>query len=113
MLRYNYPPKQGPLEVGQTREKFNEKNPFNISFRRFYIRKELDDASTLQEKLDVLNECDCCDMHALRKPRVLESWDNHNHNFKIFSSCVDSGIKECVCNCRHLSRFICREVDSN
>ena len=57
-------------------------------------------------KLDILNTmnaCKCCPRHQINKPKKLEKWQEtplHNHDYFI----------SCYCECRHLSRFICRGV---
>lgn len=58
---------------------------------------------TLQDKLSYLSYCNCCARHQVLKPKNLAPWvdtDFHNTNNSIY----------CECDCRHLSRFICRQV---
>ena len=55
---------------------------------------------TYQDKLNFLNMCNCCERHKINKPFVFTFWNetpfNNTHNYN------------CDCDCRHVSRFICR-----
>lgn len=59
---------------------------------------------TLQDKLVTLNRCNCCTRHTTNKPTtflpsfILLPNSNSKYNY-------------CTCNCRHLSRWICRMSD--
>ena len=58
-----------------------------------------------QNVLDTFNACSCCERHQILKPKKLRPWVNTEFH----------GTQEtnCLCCCRHLSRFICREVDQS
>lgn len=61
--------------------------------------------SNLQEKLERVVNCNCCERHQINKPRVLAPWvDTPLNNSQ-------SHLYHCNCNCRHLARFICRSCD--
>lgn len=55
-----------------------------------------------------LRDCKCCFTHQINKPTVLVKWTDHygglvpNYNQEE---------KSCKCDCRHLSRMICRGVN--
>ena len=60
---------------------------------------------TFQDKLDYLSNCHCCYRHQVDKPTILEPWiDTNSNNISI--------IYPCRCNCRHLARFICRQINN-
>ena len=49
-----------------------------------------------------LSKCNCCERHKTNKPTNLHTWNETN------SQNHDDGPPDCKCNCRHLSRFLCR-----
>ena len=61
-----------------------------------------------QEKLDICNECYCCERHLCRKPHLIlpnvhefdaiDVLDAENHRFGV-----------CRCKCRYLARRMCEE----
>jgi hypothetical protein len=55
---------------------------------------------TYQDKLNFLNNCNCCDRHKINKPFVFTFWNETPFNFTDYYTCT--------CDCRHVSRFICR-----
>ena len=59
---------------------------------------------TLQDKLNHLSNCHCCDRHQVNKPTVFAAWhETPFHNTQ--------GTYTCMCNCRHVARFICRQAN--
>ena len=57
-----------------------------------------------QDKLNHLANCDCCERHQVNKPTVFVAWhETPSHNTQ--------GTHPCMCNCRHVARFICRQAD--
>lgn len=69
-----------------------------IKYSIFYNNKIISN----EEVVKTLSLCNCCERHKIDKPKLLAPWvDTQFH-----------GIQErnCSCNCRHLSRFICREI---
>ena len=68
---------------------------YNIFYRNRIIKRD--------DILKTFTACKCCSRHQINKPKTLTKW-------------VDITIPEtqytpCSCLCRHLSRWICREVD--
>ena len=59
-----------------------------------------------QNVLDTFNACSCCERHQILKPKKLRPWVNTEFH-------VPRRETNCLCCCRHLSRFICREVDQS
>lgn len=57
---------------------------------------------TYQDKLDTLAKCNCCQRHQVTKPTKLAPWVDTPFNGTIYTPCP--------CICRHLARFICRQV---
>jgi hypothetical protein len=59
---------------------------------------------SLPDKLNHLSNCNCCQRHQVNKPTIFHVWyETPYHN--------DSSIHTCMCNCRHVARFICRQAD--
>ncbi len=73
----------------------------NIDIRSLY--EETVDHQLAERYLTILQTCRCCDRHQNRKPSTIYGW----HEYPITDSYDDS----CECNCRHLSRHICRAVN--
>ncbi len=61
-----------------------------------------------QAKLDHCASCKCCTRHQTFRPSVLVKWSDSD---------ADRAIKlqhrgpKCNCDCRHMARFICRQVE--
>ena len=62
-----------------------------------------------QTKLEHCASCKCCTRHQTFRPRRLIPWtdDMAERDIKIHS------LKKCECDCRHMARFICRQVIVN
>lgn len=55
-----------------------------------------------QDKLNHLANCNCCERHQVNKPTVFAPWhETPFHNTQ--------ATYPCMCNCRHVARFICRQ----
>ena len=55
-----------------------------------------------EEVVKTLSMCNCCARHKIDRPKTLATWvDTPFH---------DRQGTNCSCNCRHLSRFICRDI---
>ena len=63
--------------------------------------------ATWQEKLDHCKACKCCTRHQTFRPRRLVPWTDEmaERDVKIHY------LKTCECNCRHIARFICRNMN--
>ncbi len=53
--------------------------------------------------LKTFASCKCCPRHQTNKPRSLTKWED--------LTTPETQWTNCNCSCRHLSRWICREVD--
>ena len=53
--------------------------------------------------LTTLNSCKCCVRHQINKPKNMAPWIETGFN--------DTRNRQCSCPCRHLARFICREIN--
>ena len=62
--------------------------------------------STWQEKLDYVNQCNCCERHQIDKPKIYSPWKD-----TVFKG--TNHIGRCACDCRHKARFICRQHKGN
>lgn len=69
------------------------------NYSLFYKNKVLKNSDVLT----TLNACKCCVRHQINKPTKMESWVDTEYH--------DTQETPCSCPCRHLARFICREVN--
>jgi len=60
--------------------------------------------TTWQAKLDHCAACKCCPRHQEKRPRSLVHWIDSDPRMN------RQVVHECGCDCRHLARFICRQV---
>lgn len=70
------------------------------------IQQKIDDidGDSYQDKLNHLANCNCCERHQVNKPTVFSAWvDTRFHDNRL--------THRCTCNCRHVARLICRQVD--
>ena len=60
----------------------------------------------LEQKLERISQCKCCERHQTKKPVKLETWkETEFHGTYHFDY-----EPICDCPCRHLARHICRQV---
>ena len=64
----------------------------------FYRNKVLNRSNVLK----TFASCKCCVRHQINKPSSLTKWED--------LTIPESQCTNCECSCRHLSRWICREV---
>jgi len=64
---------------------------------------------TWEEKLSHCSSCQCCARHQTFRPSRLVHWTDADakRDLKITYRSMPS----CPCNCRHMARFICRQVE--
>lgn len=55
-----------------------------------------------------LRDCKCCFTHQIDKPRELVKMTGNLYNIKLSANQQE---KTCKCDCRHLSRMLCRGWD--
>lgn len=72
-------------------------NIFNI----FYFNRIL----SKKEVISILSKCNCCETHQKNRPKTLVFWKVDTTTPLSNNKC-----KECKCQCRHISRFICRGI---
>ena len=67
--------------------------------------------ATWQAKLRHCASCKCCTRHQTFRPRDLVHWreldEESDALIKLFY------VKTCECDCRHMARFICRQVETD
>ena len=71
----------------------------------FYMSKlNLEEHKTIVfDALTEMHYCDCCSKHQLDKPCIPAQWvSNKRPTFSVIN---------CECDCRHVSRMICRMCD--
>ena len=68
------------------------------SYKLFYRNRILNS----YDVLTTMNACKCCARHQINKPKKLSHWSELQFN--------DTQHTGCKCNCRHLSRFLCRVI---
>ena len=59
---------------------------------------------TWTEKLNEVNRCECCPRHMTNRPTKLEPWVELPWSPRKYPGVL------CSCKCRHVARFICRQV---
>ena len=64
-----------------------------------------------QEKLDICNECICCEHHNFRKPHVLKPLIQSYDYIDVLDDTKELWYKECRCKCRYLARRMCEEAN--
>ncbi len=82
---------------------FNCKLGLSMSnYQLFYINRIL----TAQDVLKTLSSCNCCIRHKKNRPNKVETYkSNISNNTWVYHNRIT-----CFCHCRHLSRFICKEI---
>lgn len=71
------------------------------NYSLFYKNKVLKN----HEVLSTLNACNCCKIHQINKPKMMEIWVETEFNDTRKN-------RQCSCPCRHLARFICRAINN-
>ena len=67
---------------------------------------------TNQANLDILAQCTCCSRHQTYKPTRYEPWNNNNaHPDSRYGHRQNREDDDCLCECRHFARLICRMCD--
>ena len=66
----------------------------------------------------ILNKCKCCERHQQNRPKKFEIWDKNNEQQYILpkikiKELQISQLNACACDCRHLSRWLCRGVTTD
>ena len=63
-----------------------------------------------QAKLDKCTACKCCTRHQTFRPKRLVPWTEDMADRDIKIHYIG---KKCECDCRHMARFICRQITVN
>ena len=83
------------------------------SLPSFYMTIDQINALTPDEAKDMLvmlNNCECCERHSSRKPKIYKFWSMPNKKRDMPSSEKSDSIISCKCYCRLTARFICRNA---
>lgn len=74
------------------------------NYQLFYINRIL----TAQDVLKTLSSCNCCIRHKKNRPNKVGTYKSNvsNNNWDYRNRIT------CFCPCRHLSRFICKEINT-
>ena len=62
------------------------------------------------EAFQFLKNCNCCEHHKVDRPQELVLWC-HDYNEKQIAYNYKTQPKQCLCDCRALSRMLCRGQD--
>ena len=62
------------------------------------------EGDSMESKLAILNQCNCCDRHQMNKPRTFAPWQEIESNMMM----SHEPYIQCECDCRHMARWICR-----
>tara|TARA_B100000497_G_C7323332_1_gene215382 strand:- start:72 stop:359 length:288 start_codon:yes stop_codon:yes gene_type:complete len=94
--------------------KLEETIVMNLSINNEDIFPLLFKDKTLQENLDILNNCNCCKIHKINKPNKFVKWielEMYHQSIELSNKDINNKLK-CKCDCRHRARFICRKIDN-
>jgi len=69
--------------------------------------------STWQAKLNHCASCKCCIRHQTFRPRDLVRWRELEEVEDGLLPTAPSRPQRCNCDCRHMARFICRQVEDD
>lgn len=82
---------------------FADHSQLGLSMRNYKIHYK----DKILEKEDVFNKlisCKCCKRHQINRPTEFKPWyETEFHNTQ--------HVYPCMCPCRNLSRWLCREID--
>jgi len=78
-----------------TRCKFPQNN-YSIFYKNKILNKE--------DIFKTFVTCKCCKRHQINKPTSFKLWYDTEFNYTQETNCN--------CACRHISRFLCREIDN-
>jgi hypothetical protein len=62
-----------------------------------------------QEKIDICNECNCCELHNFKKPNLLVPLIQVYDYIDLLDDTKELWYKDCKCKCRYLPRRMCEE----
>jgi hypothetical protein len=62
-----------------------------------------------QEKLDICNECECCEQHMFLKPYLVLPTVRGYDYIDVIDTTNGLRYRECKCKCRFLARRMCEE----
>jgi len=62
-----------------------------------------------QEKMDICNECNCCELHNFKKPNLLVPLIQVYDYIDLLDDTKELWYKDCKCKCRYLPRRMCEE----
>jgi hypothetical protein len=66
-----------------------------------------------QEKMDICNECNCCELHKFKKPNLLVPFVRAYDYIDLLDDTKELWYKDCWCKCRYLARRMCEEDNYN
>jgi len=66
--------------------------------------------ATWKAKLNHCASCKCCTRHQTFRPRELVRWQEPE---EVGDGFDETKLEQCDCNCRHMARFICRQVEDD
>jgi|MDTC01.1.fsa_nt_gb hypothetical protein len=73
-------------------------------FSNLIIQINAIEGDSMEAKLAMLNQCNCCDRHQTNKPKAFTPWYDCESNKMMWHE----SFIQCECNCRHMARWICR-----
>lgn len=99
---------------------FHELNLRSVSFKIERVFRKMEHSeknfidlleSEIEDKdhvLSILNTCKCCSRHQHNRPSKVDDFCEKKNVKNHIDSFHPLEIYNCDCNCRHISRFICR-----
>ena len=92
------------MDVAAIEREMDELLSNGFNYAKLLAEIEALDGDSMEEKLAILNQCDCCDRHQQNRPRNFVPWYDRP---MVYASTQDR-VPSCECDCRHMARFICR-----
>tara|TARA_Y100000389_G_scaffold66748_4_gene62973 strand:+ start:2119 stop:2475 length:357 start_codon:yes stop_codon:yes gene_type:complete len=95
--------RESPIAVKELLELVDNTWHYNLSFESHLINI----LENPENEVKILDTCNCCERHKINRPKSLQPWINTP-----YQNCGETDYP-CKCNCRHVSRFICRAFRPN
>jgi len=87
---------------------------FDNSLEKFGTCANLIKGLDSQAGVVVLSKCNCCERHKLNKPKKHLYWKKGENPYPFHNKQpidIINNLSQCSCDCRHLTRWLCRGMD--
>ena len=76
---------------------------YNYNMRNYKIQYK-DKLLGREDVFNIFISCKCCKRHQMNRPKTFTRWIEREFN-------NTQNVHSCMCSCRNLSRWLCREID--